>query len=457
MRLSITQIEKIFKRLVFTGKAAGIVFSVFASVVLLHFAIKELHSRSWSGFGPREAVSTTTYDRDSEGNTSKTTTITQEPGKLLWEWFELLLVPLILVGVGYFLQRTQLKSSLRDKQEEALQDFFDRISSLLVEKQLLSLAPKIIENDTYGIEYEAKQDELFRRQNDLDVSLKIIQARTLSILRKFKDNPELKESVLLFLIETGILGELKISLREAELSRTNLSNLDLSGIDFERANFAGSVFSKTNFKGANLSSANFSNSEFYRTNFEGVNLSGSRFHRSNFFVTEFKDATAKSWLAGNDFWDFLISPSESKSNALDVDFSRSNFHLVNFGDCKLGACIFSGCRFTEVSLRNSDFSGSLFHNADLRKTTFYSVNVSHSEFFRANLKGSKIIKSDLYDISFLFSKLRNVKLLDIRVIGNIFTKKQMKKLFLCRVSMGDEKIIRDCDRFDMKELENIEM
>ncbi|MDV3348190.1 hypothetical protein D0962_35165 [Leptolyngbyaceae cyanobacterium CCMR0082] len=75
-------------------------------------------------------------------------------GKTLWEWLELLGVPLTLAILGYFLQQQEQKRAREyadqqreiaadEAKDEILQAYFDRLSVLLVDKNLLAIASKI--------------------------------------------------------------------------------------------------------------------------------------------------------------------------------------------------------------------------------------------------------------------------------------------------------------------------
>jgi len=74
-------------------------------------------------------------------------------GKTLWDWLSLAGVPLVLAWFGFRLQlqqQQQTKEQLeterdiaeQNRQEEVLQNYFDRVSALLVEKNLLAIATK---------------------------------------------------------------------------------------------------------------------------------------------------------------------------------------------------------------------------------------------------------------------------------------------------------------------------
>jgi hypothetical protein len=75
-------------------------------------------------------------------------------GKTVWNWLELLGVPLALAVLGYILQQQQQKRAetlskeqreiaADEAKEEILQGYFDRLSTLLVDKNILAIATKV--------------------------------------------------------------------------------------------------------------------------------------------------------------------------------------------------------------------------------------------------------------------------------------------------------------------------
>ena len=253
------------------------------------------------GIGKDESVTTTTVEtieKDKQGKTvKKVTTTAHNDGKTLWDWGSLLGVPLSLAILGYFLQQQQQKRAEKlskeqqkraeklseeqqeradnETKEEVLQTYFDRLSVLLIDRNLIVLSNK---SDSHAIHPEEK--EL------LDSALDVIRARTLSILRRFENDAERKTSVINFLIETEIIGKSKLNLSGAELSGANLLGAELSRANLSRANLSGAELSGANLRGANLEwaklqGANLENAKFKEANLECANLRGARLEGAN--------------------------------------------------------------------------------------------------------------------------------------------------------------------------------
>ena len=126
--------------------------------------------------------------------------------KTLWDWMELLIVPLFLAGGAFFLnrsekeierQRTEDRANLEreiatDRQQEAaLQSYLDRMAELLLEKKLRTTENKEVRN--------------------------VARTRTLAVLRTLDGTR--KGIVLRFLKEAGLIDKEKtiVDLEGADL------------------------------------------------------------------------------------------------------------------------------------------------------------------------------------------------------------------------------------------------
>ena len=253
------------------------------------FAVK-ISSTYWPGgigIGKDKSVTTKTVEtvkKDKQGNLVKTVEITAyNDGKTVWDWLSVLGVPLTLLILGAWLQKgqqeradklskeqqeraeklsreqqeraeklsreqqeraekfseDQQKIADNNTKEEVLQTYFDRLSVLLIDKNLIALSNKLNSG-------EIKPEE----QELLDSSLNLIRARTLSILRLFKNDTERKTSVIDFLIESDVIGKLNLDLFTA-----NLSNAELPYAQLPNAKLSHAKLSNANLYNANLYNA----------------------------------------------------------------------------------------------------------------------------------------------------------------------------------------------------------
>ena len=229
----------------------------------------------WTGFNGYTQVTTAHTTSGPSAGTVVRTEVYQ-PGKALWDWLQLLIIPVVL-AVGALLfnlatTRTEQKIATQryeqdqqiakqryehdqrialDKQrEDLLQTYLDRMSELLLKEKLLSSA----------VDAEVRN---------------VARTCTISVLRQL-DAGRVGD-VFTFLCEAGLmetpepivrLGDAnlsKVNWREADLTDANLSVADLSGADLRNAFLAGADLRNAFLAGADLRNAHV----------RGANLSGA--------------------------------------------------------------------------------------------------------------------------------------------------------------------------------------
>ena len=227
-----------------------IVVSAVLAVVLI-VLIGAAYIFRWPGTGFTSSQKTTTTTEETQSNTKKVmTTVEDQPAKTLWDWLQLAGIAVVL-GVGTLIfttRQTQISEANRkqqhdtemqiaenQQQEELLRTYFDKISDLLLDKEL-STNPNI---------------------------QSIVRARTLAALHML--NAERKTIVLRFLHNSDLLQYVKSVLYSLDLSYTDLNRIDLStanlsvtdlySADLREANLSGTNLRNANLRNANLSGA----------------------------------------------------------------------------------------------------------------------------------------------------------------------------------------------------------
>ena len=341
------------------------------------------------GLSPQQETVTKTTDNT---NTSLTieTTITQNAGKTLWDWLELLGVPLSLALLGYLFQdfqkgkekREEKREKKREKEKEAyfeaeqnqkellqkqrehedrelqkffayeatqaqikrdetnakedlLQGYFDRISEFLVDRNLFGIAAGI---------YRLKNNKMIERaeqeQELLDSSVDIIRAMTLAVLRRLGDDQDRKTSVIQFLLEIEIINRLNLSLSGADLRGTDLKKASLP-----KVNLSGANLTEANLEGANLEDANLEGAELKQAKLKESNLQGANLQRANLEEAD------------------LLSAHLENANLQDAHLTGAVLRHA-----KLDGADLSGANLDQVDLKMVDLD-----NAELNHTTFGSA------------------------------------------------------------------------------------
>jgi hypothetical protein len=276
----------------------------------------------WTGFNGYNKV---TIARIITGTNAGTVTRTEafQPGKTLWDWLQLLIIPLVLAVIALLFNRATTRTEQKiateryeqdkeiasrhyhqdqqiaarryeddrrialDKQrEDLLQTYLDRMSELLLEKNLRSSQP------------------------DAEVR-NVARVRTITIL--FQLDARRIGYVFAFLNESGLMTskpneESIVSLSEANLEKINFSQANLSRADLNGANLSGSNLKWADFSLANLSAADLSRAYSYETNLWAANLRGANLRGANLITSSIEEAN----LEGADLKGARVSEEQLK-------------------------------------------------------------------------------------------------------------------------------------------------
>jgi len=160
--------------------------------------------------------------------------------KTLWDFLQLLIVPLALAGIGYWFtaQQDARQGEIEEQraQDAALQAYLDQISTLLLEE-------KDLRNE--------------RMQT-------LLRARTLTVLGRL--DARRKTQVVQFLDEAKLISNVDgkdpiVGLSDADLSGADLSGADLSGVDVSYADLSYTDVSYTDLSDADLSYTDLSETD----------------------------------------------------------------------------------------------------------------------------------------------------------------------------------------------------
>ncbi len=199
--------------------------------------------------------------------------------KTLWDWMQLLIVPGVLALGAYVLNQAQQaradKAAKTEKQrdrestearaklereirkdtqrEVALQAYLDRMSELLLEKQLSQSQPG-------------------------DEVRNVARIRTLTVMREL--DAARKGTVLQFLHEAGLIKKDNaiVNLGGAFILQVNLFNANLTEDNLSGANLAEANLDATYFDNSNLRGVNLINAHLEGAHFEDADLSGARLY-----------------------------------------------------------------------------------------------------------------------------------------------------------------------------------
>jgi hypothetical protein len=195
------------------------------------------------------------------------------PAKTLWDWFQLLIVPLLLAVAAVIINstvqraeheraeqqaRTEREISEDRLREQTLQTYLDRMTELLLDRGL--------------------------GKPDAPEELKTVaRARTLTVLRRL--DPPRKGLLMRFLQDARLtVGKTAICLSGADLSGADLTVADLTGVfqarlDAEDTNLAEATLMLTNLAGTCLVGARLNGAYLNTTDFTKARLQNAKLNK----------------------------------------------------------------------------------------------------------------------------------------------------------------------------------
>jgi uncharacterized protein YjbI with pentapeptide repeats len=321
-------------------------------------------------------------------------------GKTLWDWLSLAGIPLSLAGLGFWLQLQQQKQNdlqkqreleqtkalatieqdiaEQSRQEEALQNYYDKVSSLLVEKNLLAITDK-------------KDDATPEEKQLLDVSVDVIRARTLTTLRRLDKTR--KTSLIQFLLESEVISKLNLSLAKADLTSAYLGGADLGGAFLIGANLVGAFLIGANLVGAFLNGANLSGADLRSAKLYGANLNST-----HLTFAELRGAhLSRADLSGADIMDAnFIGADLFEANLGAADLSRADLRGAYLGGADLTGANFNGADFNCANLNGANFNCAILTDADLSDAILGGADLSHAKgLTKEQLENAYLCKTTL--------------------------------------------------------------
>lgn len=243
--------------------------------------------------------------------------------KTLWDWMELLIIPLFLAAGAFFLNRSERNSERQiatDRQQEAaLQSFLDRISTLLLDKKLPSSKNKAVRN--------------------------VARIQTLAVLRVL--DPRRRRLIVQFLHEANLINQSKCII--------DLSGADLEGVDF------GAV----HLNGVNLSGAFLEFADLHFAQLGNADLSGASLNFTDIHWANLRSANLVSTRLGA-----ANLSGAMLNNAILIDADLTNSDL-SFADLE-GAY-----------LTNADLDGANLEGANLEGANLINAKVANEQLEKA--------------------------------------------------------------------------
>jgi uncharacterized protein YjbI with pentapeptide repeats len=187
--------------------------------------------------------------------------------KTIWDWLQLLIVPLVLAAIGILFTaqqdiRQQAVEAQR-AQDTALQAYLDQMGRLL------------FENNLRGAEEGSEIRTLAR-------------ARTLTVLGSL--DPDRKTQVMQFLLEANLIRSIEGRAPVIGLGNADLSGANLRGANLNGSQLAGAELSDANLTGARLGGANMRYTNLSDADLSGADLAATDLRNASLFNVELRGA-----------------------------------------------------------------------------------------------------------------------------------------------------------------------
>jgi len=257
-------------------------------------------------------------------------------GKSVWDWLDLLFVPVVLGLLGWVTQRlVKSQEELRRAQEktladdhnrqEVLKDYLDQMTNLLTHVEDLSAEGN-----------EARKG--------------IIRARTLAVVRELDERRN--QTIVNFIRDSNLHSYYVPSNPDlvAKVPYGIFKDADLSN-----AKLSGTYLMDTIFNGAILNGATFRNSYCYNAGFHNAEL---------------KDADL------------------SNAKLVNAGFRRAILTNANFKEADLSGADLSEANLNGANLSEADLSGADLSSADLSGANLSEADLSGTDLYGANLNGA---------------------------------------------------------------------
>ncbi|MGQ7944684.1 helix-turn-helix domain-containing protein [Flavobacterium sp. WC2509] len=189
-----------------------------------------------------------------------------------------------------------------------------------------------------------------------------------------------------------------------DMSRSNLADIDFSGLKNLHEKFSSSNIQRCKFVGSDLSGLLLKSNNVDSCDFSSSDISGSHIQRSNIDKNLFKNCSLKE----TEF---------SESNIGDCDFSNTDFtgasfKSSNFEKNTINNAIWNRTSFIGIKFDDTVFNGILkdcyFENCGFYRVTFQNATLINT-FFKNNSRWKRVVFIDCKVDQMTYAFLKNEK------------------------------------------------
>ena len=331
--------------------------------------------------------------------------------KRLWDWLELVAVPIVIAILGQQFQnrdreKVEQQAELEREiakdnlSEGAIQVYLDRIAGLLLDKELRK---------------ELFSDNDFPNQDNPVQDLARIL--TITILRRLEGDLERQVRIIHFLRDTDLLGFI--------FKNANLSRINLEGAHLVEANLGGTNLGGANLEGANLEGAHL----------RGVYLEGAHLEEAHLRGAHLEEAHLER--------DNLEEAHLEEANLEGAHLGGANLRGANLEEADL-----EGAHLERANLRGANLEGANLRGAHLEGALLWEANLRGAHLEKAKLEKAKLEKAKSFGSHLTATKIKSTCNWDKAIYKH--DKKENRQYIeqLKKDRASDPKEPPDCSRWD---------
>jgi uncharacterized protein YjbI with pentapeptide repeats len=290
----------------------------------------------------------------------------ERPAKTLWDWLQLLGIPVVLATLAFLLNEAQSSRELQredqraarqrrsaadTERENTLRTYLAQMSDLMLDRRLL------------------------RSKSGADVR-KVARTATLTAVRRL--DGARRGLVVQFLAEARLLG-VGMPARAAVL---------VASADLSEADLSGAFLIEINLRKANLRRAHLIGTDLNGADLRGADLRGAHLREAHLREAHLREANLRD------------------AGLIGANLARANLFRVQLPGAHLREAHLHG-----AILREADLIGADLRGADLRGADLHEANLTRADLRGTDLRGAFLIKAGLIGADLRRADLRGADLL----------------------------------------------
>ncbi len=353
-----------------------------------------------------------------------TETTKYQSGKTVWDWLDLLAVPILLAIIGYlFEQRNKREEARLEREreeqarlqrdiaqdnlaEEAIQKYLDDIAKLLLNEEyrkelfpiqeqesilflricLFKLAvksglPSLIRYVSSIVEYSQENVEELFPSKDNPVR-DVARTQTITILRRLEGDTDRQNRIINFLRDAELY---EFILKNANLLKINLSRAilwfaELQEAHLRSAELQGAHLSDAELQGAELWRAKLQGAELWRAKLQGAKLWRAKLQRAYLGYAKLQRA-------------YLGYAKLQRADLRYAKLQETNLRSAELQEAHLSDAELQGADLRYAKLQGAKLGYAKLQGADLRYAKLQGANLQKANLLRAENLTPKQIKS----------------------------------------------------------------